>query len=206
MSEYDCPVDWCEHSGDLASVRGHINGSTDPDHDWSELKEDVEAQDDQQEGDPLEGTKSGDGAVSAPSDDDQQAEGGETSDEGASEGTSAGGTMATDDEYENQTNSDQQESPDETEQETSDEGGSNPSAGTGAAAAGGATALIAGQSMWVVAGIALLGLLVVLLVTSDEGEPTAESAMQTSDKGGSDDPSEGDSEGGSDDETGGLID
>ncbi len=206
MSEYDCPVDWCEHSGDLSSVRGHINGSTDPDHDWSELKDQIETQTDQSEGGPSDGDESGDGAVSDPSDDGQPAEGGETSDEGGSERASEGGTMPTDDEYENQTNGDQGEPTDESQTETDGEGGSNPVCRRRCRGRRGHDRLIAGQSMWVVAGIALLALLVVLLVTSDEGEPTAENAMGAEDERGSDDPSEGDSEGGSDRETGGLID
>jgi hypothetical protein len=58
VTEYECAVDWCDHTGDLASVRGHVNGSTDPDHDWSELKDQIEAQNDQPEGGPSEGETS----------------------------------------------------------------------------------------------------------------------------------------------------
>lgn len=205
MNEYDCPVDGCEHSGNLDSIRGHVNGSNDPDHEWSELKQQIEAQSNHPEGGLAEGDEPGDGAVSDPSNDDQPAEGGETSQEGAAEGPSEEGTMATDDEYETQTSDDQGESPDENTNETSDGGGSNPSTEAGAAAAGAGTALIAGQSVWVIVSIAGLALLVVLLVTGEEGEPTAESAMETSDEGGREDPSEGGSKGGSDGETGGLI-
>lgn len=209
MSEYSCPIDWCEFEGELGSVRGHVNGSTDPEHDWSELKEQVEAQNDQQEGPPSEGDEPEDGAVLAGSDDDQPEEGVETSDEGGQEAPSEGGKMPTEEEYQQQTQNDQGEPTDSDENETSkeegqeapSEGGSDPSTGAGAAAAGGATALIAGQSVWVVVGVAALALLVVLLLTSDQGEAGDGNVTGTSAEGGNEAPSEG----GSSDGDAGLV-
>jgi len=176
---YDCPVDWCEFNGKIGSVRGHVNGSTDPDHDWKDLKDQIEEID------------------------DDHPEEGETSDEGG-DTPSEGGDMATDDEYQNQTNDDQEESTDESKEQSNNEGasegGSDPSAGAGAAAAG-ATALIAGQSMWVVVGIAALALLVVLMLTTDQGEPGDGEKTETNQEGGSEPSSEGDS----DEEARGLV-
>jgi len=176
---YDCPVDWCEFNGKIGSVRGHVNGSTDPDHDWKDLKDQIEETD------------------------DDHPEEGETSDEGG-DTPSEGGDMATDDEYQNQTNDDQEESTDESKEQSNNEGasegGSDPSAGAGAAAAG-ATALIAGQSMWVVVGIAALALLVVLMLTTDQGEPGDGEKTETNQEGGSEPSSEGDS----DEEARGLV-
>jgi len=176
---YDCPVDWCEFDGELDSLRGHVNGSTDPDHDWEDLKDQIEETD------------------------DDHPEEGETSDEGG-DTPSEGGDMATDDEYQNQTNDDQEESTDESKEQSNNEGasegGSDPSAGAGAAAAG-ATALIAGQSMWVVVGIAALALLVVLMLTTDQGEPGDGEKTETNQEGGSEPSSEGDS----DEEARGLV-
>ena len=176
---YDCPVDWCEFNGNIGSLRGHVNGSTDPDHDWKDLKDQIEEID------------------------DDHPEEGETSDEGG-DTPSEGGDMATDDEYQNQTNDDQEESTDESKEQSNNEGasegGSDPSAGAGAAAAG-ATALIAGQSIWVVVGIAALALLVVLLLTTDQGEPGDGEKTETNQEGGSEPSSEGDS----DEEARGLV-
>ena len=176
---YDCPVDWCEFNGKIGSVRGHVNGSTDPDHDWKDLKDQIEETDDH----PEEGETSDEEGVSTPSE---------------------GGDMATDDEYQNQTNDDQEESTDESKEQSNNEGasegGSDPSAGAGAAAAG-ATALIAGQSMWVVVGIAALALLVVLMLTTDQGEPGDGEKTETNQEGGSEPSSEGDS----DEEARGLV-
>ena len=176
---YDCPVDWCNFNGEFGSVRGHVNGSTDPDHDWEDLKDQIEETDDH----PEEGETSDEEGVSPPSE---------------------GGDMATDDEYQNQTNDDQEESTDESKEQSNNEGasegGSDPSAGAGAAAAG-ATALIAGQSMWVVVGIAALALLVVLMLTTDQGEPGDGEKTETNQEGGSEPSSEGDS----DEEARGLV-
>ena len=177
---YDCPVDWCNFNGEFGSVRGHVNGSTDPDHDWKDLKDQIEEID------------------------DDHPEEGETSDEEGVSPPSEGGDMATDDEYQNQTNDDQEESTDESKEQSNNEGasegGSDPSAGAGAAAAG-ATALIAGQSMWVVVGIAALALLVVLMLTTDQGEPGDGEKTETNQEGGSEPSSEGDS----DEEARGLV-
>ena len=181
--DYECPVEWCDATGDLASLRGHVNGSTDSKHDWTELKDQIEAQATPSEGD-------------------------ETSEEGGEATRSEGGEMATDDEYENQTNDDQEEPAGGETNETNSEGGnkgasdggSDPSAGAGAAAAG-ATALIAGQSMWVVVGIAALALLVVLMLTTDQGEPGDGEKTETNQEGGSEPSSEGDS----DEEARGLV-
>jgi len=49
-----CPVEECDHGEDeetsLGSVRTHINASSDDAHDWGELKEPVEAQGEDDEG------------------------------------------------------------------------------------------------------------------------------------------------------------
>jgi hypothetical protein len=55
--------------------------------------------------------------------------------------------------------------------------------------------------MWVVVGVAALALLVVLLVTTDQGEPADGEKTETTDEGGNEAPSEG----GSDEEAGGLV-
>jgi len=48
MSDHHCPVEGCDYGEDeqqaLDSVKGHINGSVDNDHDWSELRAEVRAQ------------------------------------------------------------------------------------------------------------------------------------------------------------------
>jgi len=94
--DLECPVDGCgrvfegdEKGAVLSQLRGHVNGSPGPDHDWNEVKGDLET--------PLEGE--GEGVVSGDGSetDDQQPEGGEgapkqqngpegTSPEGGSEG------------------------------------------------------------------------------------------------------------------------
>ncbi|MFC7193721.1 hypothetical protein ACFQL4_02220 [Halosimplex aquaticum] len=88
---YWCPVDGCDYGEDeekdRSSVQGHINASASPEHDWSELREQVDAQAEDGEGNgdgeqPDEATGSEESEPSESSDaEDEDSEDGDSTEE-----------------------------------------------------------------------------------------------------------------------------
>ncbi|UXF51027.1 MAG: hypothetical protein HQRvContig05_5 [Haloquadratum phage sp.] len=103
-----CPVDDCDRGPfeNMASLRGHVNASGADGHDWSEVKDQLEATDsggDDQPATSEEQGEAGDGSTTddQPAEgDDQQKAGDEQGDEQATEGDE--GEMPTESEYQEQ--------------------------------------------------------------------------------------------------------
>lgn len=68
MAHHFCPVEGCHYGEDngkgFAAVRSHINATGDPDHAWSDLKEQVDQQADDQDDHDDEGDEGDEGASS----------------------------------------------------------------------------------------------------------------------------------------------
>jgi len=125
MSDHYCPVEGCDYGDDeqkaLGSVQGHINGSPDPDHDWSELRERVEAQADDAATDEESDEGNEEGGASAPDSEQSESDDGESSEETNPEtDESDDETMPTDEEYDQQREARDSGEDDESDEETDD--------------------------------------------------------------------------------------
>ena len=99
--DLNCPVEGCDFRGEYSSVKGHITAKSDPAHQWSELRDELDDPNDQAEGsdgrqtddpndqgdDPPSGGPEGGGSDPAGDDDqaDQDAQDAQAGEEGESD-------------------------------------------------------------------------------------------------------------------------
>lgn len=226
MTDYVCPAEGCEFGKNEERSRhavvGHINATNDGNHDYTDLKDQIDTAGDTDPEPPEEGAPEGEeGTGTDDTDDDtnrkgdsQPFEGPERADEGAPEVGVAeadegaegpvdeagkGNDMASEDEYQQQgalpVPADDGDEPPDTTDETIPATGAG---GAGGAAASGALAgLSLGVSPYLVVGVALAALIIYVLIT-DDGEGGTGGAEPVAEAG--EGPDEGE-----DEAVGGLV-
>jgi len=187
---YDCPAEGCDATGyeSIGSLRGHVNGTPDDEHDWSELKDQVEGGDDQQT--DQQESLDGDGS------DDQPEGGAHERDDHPPEGDNE---MPIDENDQRQWGTDQGESRDEREPDERDdhppEGGGerDQEGGEGASSetSGGIPLPVDKTTLFLLVGVLVAGVLLYLFLNSQNDEESTEIADESNGADGQTSAAEG---------------
>lgn len=172
--KYICKIEGCEYDGKtLSSLRSHVSATKEEDHQqarkskaWEEWYPDEEGADPSEEG----GSTPSDEGIEDPSDDDLDDDPSEPTDDEGDDGgstTPSEGGPDPSQEYEEQWSTDDTAS--SSEETEGSEGGTDPSSGGSDRATGEGNGIGTGAAL--VAGSALVGLIVLLTRKDDDQEP-----------------------------------